>query len=102
MTAPERQQFEHSVGELLALSPDDRHATWGRCSPPCRYAATVVQLNSRCRHQFRSQAAGMNVDQGGSGLFWGAARGEDGTWHGDNWLGLLWMERRCELAVKRH
>jgi ribA/ribD-fused uncharacterized protein len=31
--------------------------------------------------------------QRGSGLFWGAALREDG-WHGENWLGRLWMELR--------
>ena len=29
--------------------------------------------------------------QRGSGLFWGAALQEDGTWKGDNALGKLWM-----------
>lgn len=29
-----------------------------------------------------------------SGLFWGAARQADGTWHGTNTLGVLWMELR--------
>jgi len=33
---------------------------------------------------------------GGTGLFWGAARHEDGTWHGENMLGVLWMELREE------
>ncbi len=29
-----------------------------------------------------------------AGLFWGAARRADGTWHGTNTLGMLWMELR--------
>ena len=33
----------------------------------------------------------------GSGLFWGAAL-KDGQWHGENWLGKLWMEVRAELS----
>lgn len=35
--------------------------------------------------------------QRGSGLFWGAALQEDGTWKGKNMLGKLWMELREEL-----
>lgn len=34
--------------------------------------------------------------QEGSGLFWGAALRGD-SWHGLNWLGVLWMEIRSEL-----
>jgi ribA/ribD-fused uncharacterized protein len=34
--------------------------------------------------------------QRGSGLFWGAALQEDGSWKGKNWLGKLWMELREE------
>jgi ribA/ribD-fused uncharacterized protein len=30
----------------------------------------------------------------GSGLFWGAARRDDGTWKGSNVLGLIWMQHR--------
>lgn len=37
--------------------------------------------------------------QRGSGLFWGAALQEDGTWKGDNWLGRLWMRLR-EYAAR--
>jgi hypothetical protein len=38
-----------------------------------------------------------------SGLFWGAARQADGTWHGTNTLGVLWMalrpaERAAEIV----
>jgi predicted NAD-dependent protein-ADP-ribosyltransferase YbiA (DUF1768 family) len=33
----------------------------------------------------------------GSGMFWGAARQEDGTWVGENWLGRLWMQERYSL-----
>lgn len=29
-----------------------------------------------------------------SGLFWGAALQPDGTWHGNNQLGKMWMELR--------
>jgi N-glycosidase YbiA len=32
--------------------------------------------------------------QHGSGLFWGAAKQEDGSWKGENMLGKLWMEVR--------
>ena len=35
-----------------------------------------------------------------SGLFWGAALQEDGTWKGENWLGRLWMELRQDLLSK--
>jgi N-glycosidase YbiA len=35
--------------------------------------------------------------QKGSGLFWGAALQEDGTWKGENWLGKLWMKIREEF-----
>ena len=35
--------------------------------------------------------------QHGSGLYWGKAEQEDGTWEGQNWLGKLWMELRDEL-----
>lgn len=35
--------------------------------------------------------------QGGSGLFWGAALQEDGSWEGENWLGKLYMELRDEI-----
>ena len=35
--------------------------------------------------------------QRGSGLFWGAALQEDGSWKGENWLGKLWMELREEF-----
>jgi ribA/ribD-fused uncharacterized protein len=34
----------------------------------------------------------------GTGLFWGAARQPDGTWHGENVLGKLWMKLRSELT----
>lgn len=36
--------------------------------------------------------------QRGSGLFWGAALQEDGTWKGENWLGRLWMGLREEIV----
>lgn len=39
--------------------------------------------------------------QRGSGLFWGAAEQEDGTWTGMNWLGRLWMELREEIRKSR-
>lgn len=32
-----------------------------------------------------------------SGLFWGAAEQEDGSWFGLNWLGELWMAERTRL-----
>ena len=35
--------------------------------------------------------------QRGSGLFWGAALQENGTWEGQNWLGHLWMQLRKEF-----
>lgn len=35
-----------------------------------------------------------------SGLFWGVARQADGTWHGMNMLGVLWMELRSAALVK--
>lgn len=35
--------------------------------------------------------------QGGSGLFWGAAKQADESWVGQNWLGVLWEELRSEL-----
>ena len=35
--------------------------------------------------------------QRGSGLFWGAALQEDGSWKGDNALGKLWMIIRDEF-----
>jgi len=37
--------------------------------------------------------------QHGSGLFWGAARQEDGSWRGENVLGKLWMELRTSLRA---
>lgn len=36
-----------------------------------------------------------------SGLFWGAARKADGTWHGRNMLGVLWMEFRTAAHGKQ-
>lgn len=36
----------------------------------------------------------------GSGLFWGAAMREN-AWHGENWLGVLWMELRDQLTSER-
>lgn len=33
-----------------------------------------------------------------SAVFWGAALQADGTWRGENWLGVLWMELRREIA----
>ena len=33
--------------------------------------------------------------QRGSGLFWGSALQDDGTWQGQNWLGHLWMQIRA-------
>lgn len=33
----------------------------------------------------------------GSGLFWGAQLLEDGSWHGSNTLGRMWMRIREEL-----
>jgi predicted NAD-dependent protein-ADP-ribosyltransferase YbiA (DUF1768 family) len=35
-----------------------------------------------------------------AGLFWGAALHADGTWHGTNMLGVLWMELRATSSVK--
>lgn len=35
--------------------------------------------------------------RGGTGLFWGAAKRDDGTWEGKNCLGLLWVNLRNEL-----
>ena len=39
--------------------------------------------------------------QRGTGLFWGAALRDDGSWAGMNWLGELWMELRRELAAAK-
>jgi N-glycosidase YbiA len=33
----------------------------------------------------------------GSGLFWGAAKQDDGSWKGENVLGKLWMTIRNEI-----
>ena len=38
--------------------------------------------------------------QRGTGLFWGAALLDDGTWYGMNWLGRLWEEIRSELQAQ--
>jgi len=38
--------------------------------------------------------------QRGSGLFWGAALQEDGSWKGDNWLGKLWMRVRDSINIE--
>lgn len=35
--------------------------------------------------------------KGGSASFWGAAKQEDGTWVGENALGVIWMEIRKDL-----
>lgn len=35
--------------------------------------------------------------QAGSGMWWGAARQEDGSWLGRNELGKIWMELRYQL-----
>ncbi len=32
--------------------------------------------------------------------FWGMVRGDDGKWSGQNWLGVLLMARRSELAAR--
>lgn len=32
--------------------------------------------------------------------FWGMVRGDDGEWSGQNWLGVLLMARRSELAAR--
>lgn len=32
-----------------------------------------------------------------SGIYWGAAKMPDGTWHGNNQLGKLWMDIRTQL-----
>lgn len=35
--------------------------------------------------------------KGGSSSFWGAAKQEDGTWVGENTLGVIWMKIRDDL-----
>lgn len=35
--------------------------------------------------------------KGGSSSFWGAAKQEDGTWVGENTLGVIWMKIRNDL-----
>jgi CYTH domain-containing protein/predicted NAD-dependent protein-ADP-ribosyltransferase YbiA (DUF1768 family) len=38
--------------------------------------------------------------EGNSNLIWGAIKQEDGSWKGDNIMGVLWMELRQELCLE--
>lgn len=42
--------------------------------------------------------ADVTLHRGVGSSFWGAARGSDGAWYGDNHLGRLWMRIREELT----
>jgi hypothetical protein len=69
MPPEERDAVADLAADVLALSADDRHRTWGAASPPGRYAATVVRVFRDVGHRYQEQAAASGVAEVGVKVF---------------------------------
>ena len=52
MSQVERNTVEELAARILQLSEAHRQSMWGRCSPPGRFAATVVKVSSHFAHRY--------------------------------------------------
>jgi hypothetical protein len=65
----QRVEIEALTADLLHLSLDDRARLWGKCSPPGRYAATVVHVYPEVEHWYQKQAAAQGITAIGVKVF---------------------------------
>jgi len=57
----ERAAVVGMVADLLELSESDRSSSWGRASPPGRFAATVIKLSPGLSHIYQAQPGDIGV-----------------------------------------
>ncbi len=69
MDQSQRAELEVSTAELLGLSNLDRQSNWGACSPPGRFAQTVVRISTTVSHRFETQALDQKISEIGVKLF---------------------------------
>lgn len=69
MTALERTVLEDDAADVLGLTAAARHTSWGVCSPPGRYASTVVRLLPGVDHAFAGDASRAGAQEVGLKLF---------------------------------
>ncbi len=64
-----RQALEETAADVLGLGAAQRGRTWGRASPPGRYAATVVRIAPGVEHVHRVPAVAGGLEMVGLKLF---------------------------------
>lgn len=57
------------VADILSLTEEDRQRVWGAASPPGRYAATVIRVQSGIRHGYQEQATECRIAEIGVKVF---------------------------------
>ena len=92
LDAAERVMLETIAADIAGVSDTQRGTAWGRCSPPGRFAATVIRLRPEVTHQFADSAAALRVGAVGIKLFKTTA---DGRREGDK------VVRFCRDAIHR-
>ncbi|MEO2032574.1 MAG: hypothetical protein ABGZ35_10865 [Planctomycetaceae bacterium] len=69
MHQTERSEIEMFAARVLELADSDRQMTWGSCSPPGRYAATVVRVFPDVKCNFPTPAAAPEITEIGVKIF---------------------------------
>ena len=69
MLREQQAAFEAMAADILKLSQQDRSATWGTASPPGRFAATVIHIESGVRHGYVEKATACQIAQIGLKIF---------------------------------
>lgn len=65
----ERTVLEAVAADIAGVPAVGRRTIWGRCSPPGRFAATVIWLSEPSSHRFADSAAAHGIDDVGLKLF---------------------------------
>jgi hypothetical protein len=69
MGISDRTEVERLVAEVLESSQVQREQAWGRCSPPGRFAATVVHLSHFAEDHHAAAARKLGIDEIGIKVF---------------------------------
>jgi ribA/ribD-fused uncharacterized protein len=98
-----RSQTSPMAAKMVAKRERDKMVVQPQSDRDCVHMGLVLQLKLEQHPQLLSMldATGnariiedVTKRPHGSGLFWGAALQDDGTWKGENWLGRIWMKTR--------
>jgi hypothetical protein len=69
MAGAERDEVEALAAELLELPKDGRASCWGSCSPPGRFAATVIRVTTPLPPRYRLLADEKSIAEVGVKVF---------------------------------